>query len=403
MATDANSTFAQAQVLVDLGRCDEAVSLLIPAVAADQGDARLRLQLAMVLLRLDRLDAAQEAVSEALVRDPHSEWGFRILRRCPRRGSQRSDRANADRGLAEALRAARRAVELAPRGWAAFETLASVEAACGNLVAARLAAERAVQLSPRTSSPRTMLTVVELKSGDYIAAEAAARSALEIAPTSYEALNNLGLALQGQGRLQEAAEAMARAASINAKHSSAPRNLQLLARQTIIATTLAVAVALGVLVGALPALAVLAIAAVGYLYLPERRGQIEVAVGKAMGRRRSRLVRSLARLLAIGAALAVGIAAGQIGGVLFVMLLSVGVYEFWIRSNADVRRSARAKSFALAAVSVWGLSLLFAMATSTDQQSPLLAVCSVVCAAGAYALVRAARHHSHDSRSPQPK
>lgn len=174
------SALAHADLLVDLGRPDEALETLGPLLAADPddtralslaalchlgpdgdavaalslarracevaGDAELPRRLAaLAYLRLNQPARAQEAATRAVELAPES-WGAHFVLGTARLGDRRTRRGARD--------AARRAVELAPQRWECHQLLArtyldgGLDPASAEVDAALAALERARRLNP---------------------------------------------------------------------------------------------------------------------------------------------------------------------------------------------------------------------------------------------------------------
>jgi tetratricopeptide (TPR) repeat protein len=88
-----------------------------------------------------------------------------------------------------------------------------------------------LSLAPESADVRNLMGLVALKRRRFNQAEGHLRRALELDPESYEATNNLGLAVARQrGRRREALEILSRAAELNPEGGAAHENLHETAR-----------------------------------------------------------------------------------------------------------------------------------------------------------------------------
>jgi tetratricopeptide (TPR) repeat protein len=206
---------AQAESLMGVARYAEAVVLLQRAIQADPQALRPRCQLALALLNRGQRSQALRAADEAVLIDPTSEWPHRLrsIILC-RMGKRRL-------GLA----AAREAARLAPMLPEALYALASAELANGQTRPARQSAERLRMLAPDRAFSYQMLGLIALKERKFKEAEAHFRRAIELNPLTWQYMNNLGLALQGQGKKQEAIERFHDAARLDPTAETTRKNL----------------------------------------------------------------------------------------------------------------------------------------------------------------------------------
>jgi len=103
---------------------------------------------------------------------------------------------------------------------------ARTELAAGNKQAALAAAERAVTLAPERALTHEILGETLLDLDQLARAEEHYRRALALDPQSFEAMNDLGVVLQRQGREREAMEQFLQAARLNPTSTTAQRNLK---------------------------------------------------------------------------------------------------------------------------------------------------------------------------------
>jgi Flp pilus assembly protein TadD len=204
---------ARAEVLVDLRRDAEAAELLIPLIAANPGDPKPVMFLAIVRRRQGSPDAETTA-RRAVALDPENERAHRIL------ALTLKDCGDPD----GATEAARRAVALGPGvAWTHY-----VLAHCllgTNTSQALASATRAVELSPNSADMHTMVGLVQAKRGNKVEAEAAYRRALSINPEHAGAHNNLGAIALGDGRFGEAIDEFRSSAAADPRQSVARQNI----------------------------------------------------------------------------------------------------------------------------------------------------------------------------------
>ena len=183
--TDLKAQTERAQVLLDLGRPQEAVGVLHQALAQSPGDAR-----ALSLLSLahgntgDHREALRWA-DQAVAAAPGGEWGHRL----------RAVHLLNLNAPGDALRAAEEAVRLEPQTPATVQTLVGTLMRLNRVRDAEAAAERLRLLAPEACSSHETLSSVALRRRKWREAEAHCRRALALRADSYPGLNNLGLAL----------------------------------------------------------------------------------------------------------------------------------------------------------------------------------------------------------------
>jgi tetratricopeptide (TPR) repeat protein len=137
--TDVAAALQRANLLNDLGRYDEARTVLRGAVAADPNNARVWCLMAQTCNALRDYDAAMAAANNARRIEPENEWAQRLA----------SVILSNTGWHWEAVEAAAEAVRLAPHIWQTHARLAGAYASGGwGLEAAAAAADQAVALSP---------------------------------------------------------------------------------------------------------------------------------------------------------------------------------------------------------------------------------------------------------------
>lgn len=148
------------------------------------------LERAQVLLEQNRLDLAQKELMQALPGDPENPRLHMLLALCF------ADSHN----LAEAVKHARKTVELAPEWGASFRTLARVHMLRGESKDALESARIAVSIEPENADNHVMLAQVQITTRNWNEALNEADIALSLEPENQGALNVRGMALVKLGR-----------------------------------------------------------------------------------------------------------------------------------------------------------------------------------------------------------
>lgn len=232
--TDEERLLAWATTLVETGRTDEAASVLGNLVVSNPESARGHRLLSCVHSRENRFREALAAAETSIRLDPDEEEGHRF-------------RAFALLGLRQrraALEAARRAVALAPDEAYPYMALAAAELANRRRGEALAAARTACQLDPSNADTHTTFGQLAFHTNRPADAERHFRDALAIAPEDPDALNGLGLALERQGRSDEAVTWFAAASVANPRDSGPRRRAMRIARN--LAGLVAIALTVGV-------------------------------------------------------------------------------------------------------------------------------------------------------------
>ena len=190
----------RAQTLIELDRHDEAVPLLLQALASDPDDTWLLDLLAQAQLQVD--PAAALATSRKLIAlEPDDHRGHLLAALAARKSA----------GARDAERHARQAVELAPHSPNAHVVLAqTLVDRKRKLREAMRHAKEAVELAPHDAMGYLTAGNVELRRGHGRQADVWYRRALDLDPTDQTAAANLALTHSVRGRPAEAlAEASA--------------------------------------------------------------------------------------------------------------------------------------------------------------------------------------------------
>ncbi|MEV6274488.1 tetratricopeptide repeat protein [Nocardia sp. NPDC051832] len=204
----AGARLARAIHLEQLGRYQDARTLLGEELASDPDNATAAAYLADACLSLGDFRAAADAADAALRVRPDSEFGLRA-------------RALARNALGEegaAVAAARRAVELGPDSAANYRVLATVTRADPEV--AMPAVERALELTPENANLhwlRGSILLQQSKAGLRTSSQAAAAfgRALDIDPAHPAAAHDLAIVRLRSGRLGAAAGGLLRVGELD--------------------------------------------------------------------------------------------------------------------------------------------------------------------------------------------
>jgi tetratricopeptide (TPR) repeat protein len=180
--TEIREELARAATMLDLGRYDEASTLLARLVSAEPGSGRAWCLFARAHLGADRFADAVEAANRAAAIEPTEEWPHRLA-------------SNALMHLgnhAEALRAAAESRRLAPGYWQTHVCVAQAALAAGQPAIAATAATEARKLAPNEPDVHFLSGKVALARGDLDGARGHQERALALDPTHSGAMNELG-------------------------------------------------------------------------------------------------------------------------------------------------------------------------------------------------------------------
>ena len=184
---------ARAEGLLDLRRPADAVPLLDQAARLQPQALRPQALLARAFLDLGDRPCARAAIGRAIAIDPGHEWPHRLASILSLREGKKP----------EAL-AAREASRLGPEIREALYLLGTTQLACAQRAEAQETAVRLVGAHPSYVEGHRLLGDVALAEKAWQRAEAHFRQALALEPQHLVALNNLAVALQRQGREEEA-------------------------------------------------------------------------------------------------------------------------------------------------------------------------------------------------------
>ena len=180
--TEIREELARPATMLDLGRYDEATTLLARLVSAEPGSGRAWCLFARAHLGADRFAEAVEAANRAAAIEPTEEWPHRLA-------------SNALMHLGnhgEALRAAAESRRLAPAYWQTHVCVAQAALAAGQPAIAANAAAEARKLAPTEPDVHFLSGKVALARGDLDGARGHQERALSLDPSHSGAMNELG-------------------------------------------------------------------------------------------------------------------------------------------------------------------------------------------------------------------
>jgi len=200
---------------LQLGRQDEALSLINQAIEVRPEAAAYRLSLGQVHAAGNRLDESVGAYRQAtaLAPDLVDAWfGLGVA-------LQAADRRQ------EAIEVYRRLLELQPDHVEAYHNLGSAYELCGQLDEAVVLYRRALELEPNRAATHNNLSSALYRCGRLEEAIVAGRRALSLEPDSTTACNNLGCALTASRQFNAAVDVLRRALVLRPDFAEAWYNL----------------------------------------------------------------------------------------------------------------------------------------------------------------------------------
>jgi len=235
----AGGILKRAEFLLEVDRPRDALLLLLDALRLEPENHRVLARIAAAHLALQDHREALKFANETVRVAPELEWGHRL----------RSIVLLHIGDKREAYRAAERAAQLDPENLLVLNQLFSVMRASGMRAEAWNVAHRMVNIGPSVSATHINLGLVHLEYKQFVEAEAAFRRALQLEPESWPALNNMGVALQGQGKHQDAVEFFYRAAQLNPSRALPRNNLVLAGKKYLSGPSTVLAVVFVVIIG----------------------------------------------------------------------------------------------------------------------------------------------------------
>jgi tetratricopeptide (TPR) repeat protein len=172
----------RAGVMIDLGRYEDAASLLGSVLASSPGSSRGWCLLSRAHLGSGMALEAAAAATRASALDPADDWPYRLV----------STALLAMGQPAEAVSAAQEARKLAPHFWRSHVCLAQAATAEGEHILAAQAAAAALALAPDVADVHVTAGKAALARGELVEARHWQESALAIDPAHSGAINELG-------------------------------------------------------------------------------------------------------------------------------------------------------------------------------------------------------------------
>jgi tetratricopeptide (TPR) repeat protein len=211
----ARALLDRAQILLDLGRHEAALPLIVEALRLDPESVGTYCHLALALRMGGQRKQALAVLDDALKIDPNNEWPHRL----------RSVTYRELGDLKLALACAQEAFRLAPDLWLTSFVLANVLLSSSRLDQARDLGTRLRTMEPNNTHVFDLCGRAALASKQLLEAESFFREALRLDPQNASVHNNLGNVLTEQGRTVEAVQCFERALAANPLESDAQVNL----------------------------------------------------------------------------------------------------------------------------------------------------------------------------------
>jgi len=205
----------QAQVLLELGRTEQAIPLLSRALAHEPDNDFLHCRLADAFFAMDNYASSMQHAQQALALNPNSDHA---LYRMAWLALEAND-------FRAALEYAEAAVRIDADDEANLFTLACAQHHNGHLHKALKTAERALQLNPESAELHILIGDLTYHKRHYKQAEQHYRAALKHDPENLGAHINLGECLAHQHNIAEATEHLFTAVKIDPANESARQRL----------------------------------------------------------------------------------------------------------------------------------------------------------------------------------
>lgn len=207
---------ARIEMLISLGRHEEALAQLAPVVHHNPGDCYALCLCAQAQLQLERPRLAKEAAEAATRADPTAEWPVRLLSIALRELGEQ----------ARAIEMAAASVRMEPELWEPRAILAiALSEMRGSRHRARRVAHSAVRIAPNEPQTYFVVGLVADRMSRYSDAEAAYRHALRVDPQHAAARNNLSVLLSRRRDYIGAARGFTEAAAGDPRMVIARRNV----------------------------------------------------------------------------------------------------------------------------------------------------------------------------------
>jgi tetratricopeptide (TPR) repeat protein len=197
MTDTSDNLSSRANALIEMGRPEEAIPLLVRAIALDPDDAHTRCRFVLALMRTGKQNEALEQAEAALAIDASGEWPHRL--RAILLGQQGRHK--------EALEGALEAVRIEPELPSALYTLGSVYVNLKRYRDADAIGVRILEAAPDDSDSHELLSFIAVRQNKHRETELHARDSLRLNPENMDAMRFLAIGLRGQRKRKEATEA----------------------------------------------------------------------------------------------------------------------------------------------------------------------------------------------------
>jgi len=212
----AADALARVEMLVALGRHDDALALLGPLLHDEPANCYAWCLQAQAQLQLDQPGLARPSAEAAVRADPTAEWPVRLLSIAVRELGDTS----------RAVELAAASVRMEPDLWEPRAILAiALSELKGSRHRARRVAHSALRLAPAEPQPYFVVGLVADRMGRYADAESAYRQALRLDPQHAAARNNLSVILSRRRDYIGAARGFTEAAAGDPRLVIARRNI----------------------------------------------------------------------------------------------------------------------------------------------------------------------------------
>jgi tetratricopeptide (TPR) repeat protein len=196
--TDTSDNLSErANALIEMGRPEEAIPLLVRAIGLEPDDAHTRCRFVLALMRTGKQAEALEQAEAALAVDASGEWPHRL--RAILLGQQGRHK--------EALESALEAVRIEPELPSALYTLGSVYVNLKRFKDADKVGVRILEVAPDDSDSHELLSFIAVRQNKHRDTEKHARASLRLNPENMDAMRFLAIGLRGQRKRKQATEA----------------------------------------------------------------------------------------------------------------------------------------------------------------------------------------------------
>jgi tetratricopeptide (TPR) repeat protein len=197
MTDTSDNLSSRANALIEMGRPEEAIPLLVRAIGLEPNDAHTRCRLVLALMRTGKQAEALDQAEAALAVDASGEWPHRL--RAILLGQQGRHK--------EALEGALEAVRIEPELPSALYTLGSVYVNLKRYRDADAIGVRILEAAPDDSDSHELLSFIAVRQNKHRETELHARDSLRLNPENMDAMRFLAIGLRGQRKRKEATEA----------------------------------------------------------------------------------------------------------------------------------------------------------------------------------------------------